>query len=101
LSAVNIKNCQLINKFEPFGIDNPKPLFLFKNLCITQKRAIGSTGDHLKLKFDNIDAIAFKKGDLDKTLNVGDSVNLIASLDLNIWNGSTSPQLVVKEIFPV
>jgi single-stranded-DNA-specific exonuclease len=101
LSAVNIKNCKLISKFEPFGIDNPKPLFLFKNLYITQKRVLGSTGDHLKLKFNDIDAIAFKKGDLDKTLNIGDCVNLIASLDLNIWNGTTSPQLIVKEIFPV
>ncbi len=101
LSAVNIKNCRLIGKFEPFGMDNPKPLFLFKNISITQKRVIGSAADHLKLKFDDIDAIAFKKGDLDKTLKVGDSVNLIASLDLNIWNGSTSPQLIVKEIFPV
>ena len=101
LSAVNIKNCRLINQFEPFGIDNPKPLFLFKNLCITQKRVLGSTGDHLKLKFNNIDAIAFKKGDLDKQFQIGDSVNVIASLDLNIWNGTTSPQLIVKEIFPV
>jgi single-stranded-DNA-specific exonuclease len=101
LSAVNLKNCRLISQFEPFGIDNPKPLFLFKNLCISQKRILGSTGDHLKLKFNNIDAIAFKKGDLDKTLKIGDPVDLIASLDLNIWNGSTSPQLVVKEIFPV
>ena len=101
LSAVNIKNCKLINNFEPFGIDNPKPLFLFKNLFISQKRVIGSTSDHLKLKFGNIDAIAFKKGELDKTINVGNCVNLIASLDLNIWNGSISPQLMVKEIFPV
>ena len=101
LSAVNIKNCKLINKFEPFGIDNPKPLFLFKNLKIIQKRVLGSTGDHLKLQFDGVDAIAFKKGDLDKTLNIGDSINIIASLDLNVWNGSVTPQLVVKEIFPV
>ncbi len=109
LSAVNTKNCRLIGKFEPFGIDNNKPLFLFKNLRIIQKRVLGSTGDHLKLKLDDpetpklenilTDAIAFKKGDLDKTLKVGDSVNLIASLDLNTWNGSTSPQLIVKEIF--
>ncbi|MFA6368950.1 MAG: single-stranded-DNA-specific exonuclease RecJ [Candidatus Shapirobacteria bacterium] len=101
LSAVTIKNCQIISQFEPFGIDNPKPLFLFKNLCINQKRVLGSTGDHLKLKFNNIDAIAFKKGNLDNQFQVGDSVNIIASLDLNTWNGYTSPQLVVKEIFPV
>ncbi len=101
LSAVNLKNCKLINKFEPFGIDNPKPLFLFKNLSITQKRVIGSTGDHLKLKFDSVDAVAFKKGDLDKTLKTGDLVNIIASLDLNTWNNQTLPQLMVKEIFLV
>ena len=109
LSAVNIKNCRLIGKFEPFGIDNPKPLFLFKNLRIIQKRVLGSTGDHLKLKLDDpntnklenipADAIAFKKGDLDGQFKNGDSINIIASLDLNIWNGQTSPQLIVKEIF--
>lgn len=111
LSAVSIKNCRLIGKFEPFGIDNPKPLFLFKNLRIVQKRVIGSTGDHLKLKLDDpntdrlenisTDAIAFKKGDLDGQLKTGDLINVIASLDLNVWNNQTSPQLMVKEIFPV
>ena len=74
---------------------------LFKNISITQKRVIGSTGDHLKLKFDNIDAVAFKKGDLDKNLKTGDLVNIIASLDLNTWNNQTFPQLMVKEIFLV
>ncbi|MFA6184960.1 MAG: single-stranded-DNA-specific exonuclease RecJ [Candidatus Shapirobacteria bacterium] len=111
LSAVNIKNCRLIGKFEPFGIDNPKPLFLFKNLRIIQKRVLGSTGDHLKLKLDDpntnklenipADAIAFKKGELDGQFKTGDLINIIASLDLNVWNGQTSPQLIVKEIFPV
>lgn len=109
LSAVNIKNCRLIGKFEPFGIDNPKPLFLFKNLRIIQKRVLGSTGDHLKLKLDDpntdklenipADAIAFKKGDLDGQFKTGDLINVIASLDLNVWNGQTSPQLIIKEIF--
>ena len=109
LSAVTIKNCRLIGKFEPFGIDNTKPLFLFKNLRIIQKRVLGATGDHLKLKLDDpatdklenipADAIAFKKGDLDSQFKTGDLINIIASLDLNVWNGQTSPQLIVKEIF--
>ena len=109
LSAVTIKNCRLIGKFEPFGIDNSKPLFLFKNLRIIQKRVLGATGDHLKLKLDDpatdklenipADAIAFKKGDLDSQFKTGDLINIIASLDLNVWNGQTSPQLIVKEIF--
>lgn len=98
LGAVKPINIKAISKLEPFGIGNQKPLFLFKNLVISSKKVIGSTGDHLKLKFVNVDAIAFKKGELDKTLKIGDSVDLIASLDLNVWNGYTTPQLVVKEI---
>ena len=122
LSAVTIKNCRLINKLEPFGIENNKPLFLFKNLRIIQKKLLGSQNNHLKLKLDDpktpklenipaacppkceafgVDAIAFKKGELDKKLKIGDSINIITGLDLNIWNNSLSPQLVIKEIFVI
>ncbi|HPT65814.1 MAG TPA: single-stranded-DNA-specific exonuclease RecJ [Candidatus Woesebacteria bacterium] len=101
LSAVTISNCKLLQKFEPFGVNNPKPLFLFKNIQITQKRVIGSTGDHLKLKFNSVDAVAFKKGELDSQFKIGDSINVIASLDLNTWGETSTPQLIIKEIFPV
>lgn len=108
LSAVNLKNIKVISGLAPFGIGNPVPLFLFKNLKIVSKRLLGQNGDHLKLKLDDpttpkpeylaADAIAFKKGELDKTLNIGDSVDIIASLEANTWNGTTTPQLIIKEI---
>ncbi len=109
LEAVTVKNCQITKKLEPFGIDNSEPLFLFKDLVVSQKRLVGSTGDHLKLKFDDpdtkklenisADAIAFKKGSMDGQLKVGDHVDIIARLELNTWNNTTLPQLMVKEIF--
>jgi len=98
ISAINLKNIKLIKTLEPFGIGNPEPLFLFENLKIDSKKILGQTQSHLKLKVSGIDAIAFKKADLDKDLTIGDSVNLVASLDANTWNGLTFPQLVVKEI---
>ena len=109
LSAVTTKNCKLVTKLEPFGIENLEPLFLFKNLKIIQKRLLGSNQEHLKLKLDDpstqinenilaIDAIAFKKGDLDKDLNIGDLINITARLNLNVWNNTITPQLVVKDI---
>jgi single-stranded-DNA-specific exonuclease len=96
--AITLKNIKLIKQLEPFGIGNPEPLFLFKQVKITSKRVIGSNGDHLKLKLDKLDAIAFKKGDLDKDLNIGDKIDVIAKLDSNTWNNVTLPQLIVKEI---
>lgn len=98
LGAVKPINIKAIAKLEPFGIGNPKPSFLFQNIQITSKKVIGSTGEHLKLKFGNIDGVAFKQGELDKTLNIGDTVDIIASLDLNVWNGYTTPQLLIKKI---
>ncbi len=108
LSSATVKNIKAISQLEPFGLGNPRPLFLFKGLQITAKKAVGSTGDHLKLKFDDpstprpenviTDAIAFKMGDREANLKIGQTLDLIASLDLNTWNNYTSPQLVVKEI---
>lgn len=99
LNAVTVKNCRLIKKLEPFGIGNPDPVFLFKQVRVVEKRLLGSTGDHLKLKVGDsmIDTIAFKKGDYDSKIKVGDLIDFTANLSLNIWNGYTSPQLVVKD----
>jgi single-stranded-DNA-specific exonuclease len=108
LSAATVKNYQALDKLQPFGLGNPEPLFLFKDLKIVQKRLVGASGDHLSLKLDDpatktiemtsTSAIAFKKGSLDSKLQVGDKVDIVASLGVNTWNGVTIPQLMVKEI---
>ena len=108
LSAVTVKNYSALQKLAPFGIGNPEPLFHFENLKINYKRAVGSTLDHLQIKLDDpttktrenttCSAIAFKKGSMDKTLKIGDSVDIIASLSANTWNNITTPQLIVREI---
>ena len=108
LQAVTQKNIKTINQLEPFGVDNPKPTFWFKGVRVVSKRLLGQNHDHLKLKLDDpntnypenipADAIAFKKGDLDHKLSVGDLIDVVATLDLNTWGGITTPQLIVKEI---
>ncbi len=107
LSAVTVKNCRLLQKLEPFGLGNPHPLFYFKDLKITQKRLLGQNQDHLKLVIDDPntktvekiygDAIAFRQGHLDGQIKVGDYISFVAELDLNIWNNTTTPQLIIKQ----
>ncbi len=108
LSAVTISNCQLIQKLEPFGIDNLEPLFKFTNLRITDIRLLGQKQEHLKLKVDDpttpnneniiLDSIAFKKGNIGKNLKIGDIISFTAKLNLNLWNEKLSPQLIVNDI---
>jgi len=96
--AINLKNIKTIKSLAPFGIGNPEPMFFYENVVIESKKIIGKNQDHLKLKLNGIDAIAFKKGNMDKDLSIGETINIVASLDLNFWNGHTFPQLIVKEI---
>jgi single-stranded-DNA-specific exonuclease len=108
LNAVTIKNCRLVKKLEPFGVGNIEPIFLFKQVRVVEKRLLGKNQDHLKLKVDDpitsqkenvsVDCIAFRKGDLDSRINVGDLIDFNANLNLNVWNGYTSPQLIIKDI---
>lgn len=98
IGAINLPNIKLTKTLEPFGIGNPQPLFLFENLIIESKKILGQTQSHLKLKVSGVDAIAFRKADLEPDLKIGDSVNLVAYLDANTWNNHTFPQLIVKEI---
>ncbi|HPJ16876.1 MAG TPA: DHHA1 domain-containing protein [Candidatus Woesebacteria bacterium] len=89
---------QKINQFAPFGIGNQHPQFLFKNLVINNLSLVGQTKDHLKLVLSKISSIAFKKGDLIENLKIGQKVDVVAQIDLNIWNNRSTPQLIVKEI---
>lgn len=99
-SGATLANYEVIKEFEPFGIGNPEPLFLFKGLEIKSIRVLGQTGDHLKLKFEaGLDAIGFKQGNLATKLRAGEPVSFIASLSANTWNSVTTPQLVIREIF--
>lgn len=98
-AAVTIKNINAINLLEPFGVGNPKPIFLLKNIKINSFRTVGTTKDHLQLKLDNnLSAIAFRQGKLEKHLKIGQSIDILANLDINIWGNTQSPQLIIKEI---
>jgi len=94
-----------IKKIEPFGNSNDEPVFLFSGLEVVEAKAVGQDGKHLKLKLrDNgsfINAIGFffffeadenEQVWADK-LNVGDSIDVAAFIDVNEWNGNRELQL--------
>jgi single-stranded-DNA-specific exonuclease len=39
-----------IERLAPFGVDNPKPVFLFRNILIAEAKSFGNGGLHLELK---------------------------------------------------
>lgn len=98
LEAVNLDLYNSIADFAPFGMGNPEPVFAGLGK-IQSLRLVGTDGKHLKLVISGLDAIAFGQGHNLASLKVGDSVKIAYLLSLNIWNGSQSLQLKVKDIW--
>ncbi len=93
-----------IEKFEPFGTGNPKPVFLVKNLRVENIRTVGSDNKHLKLflKHDNMvksfEAIGFGMGNLINEVKYEDLVDVVCEVNLNEFNGTRKLELRLVDI---
>lgn len=86
-----------LQKFEPFGFRNPRPVFATYGMEISDLRIVGS-GKHLKFKASNIDAIAFGMGDLANMLSNGQNIDVAYTPEIDHYNGSEKLQLKIKDI---
>lgn len=86
-----------LQKFQPFGFKNPRPVFASYSMQISDIKTVGQ-GKHLKFKVDNIDAIAFGMGDLQNSLQNGQQVDLAYTPEMDNYNGNEKLQLKVKDI---
>ena len=87
---------------EPFGVGNPEPLFVTRQLILLEKQRMGD-GSHLRLKVQAnggapIGCVAFRMGDVHDDLRVGAALDLCYNVRMNSYNGNESVQLVVSGI---
>jgi len=100
-SLITKKTFSAIQTLSPFGMKNSEPVFVSVSIPVRDIRVIGKDKNHLKLKLGKtelFDAIAFGMGELAFTIQVGDLVDVVYTIDENTWNGKTSLQLKVKDI---
>jgi len=102
LSELNSKLMEQLAWFEPTGYGNPEPVFISEGVRVSNSRAVGSDGKHLKLSLTDgysfFDAIAFRMGDLQPTLPT--YIDLIYTFELNEYNGRKNLQLNIRDIRP-
>ena len=105
LTHVNGDVYSEIAKLAPFGMNNPKPIFLFKNIRPISKRIFGKTNNHIELIFERDDgrkiaAISFfgAESDWAKKIEVGKSIDLIASIEKSVFRGRTELRLRIADI---
>lgn len=99
---VNINSVKMINKLEPFGMSNEKPVFSIEGMQIASISAVGLDNKHLRIRFMKnntyINGIGFSMGNMIKTLHTGDIVNIAFIMDINVYQGIESVQVILKDI---
>ena len=93
----------IIEQFEPYGMANPKPLFLAEEADVVNCTRVGSNQDHMKLLLraegkDVKKAMAFF---CDLDLMDGDRVSFAFSLVKNEFRNEVNYELQIKEFFDV
>ena len=107
LSDVNKRSWRDIEKMEPFGLGNEKPVFLFENVKIEKIKKFGKNGgEHLEIIFidasgSKINGISFFSNEesFSAHLFVNAYVNLLASFDLSRFKGKEEIRLRIVDIF--
>lgn len=95
---------ELLETFEPFGKQNPRPIFGWRDLTILEARPIGRDQRHLKLSVTRhptdrpLTCLWWNHGDQAQQLAVGTKIDLAGSLEFNYWNGKRSLQVKVGDL---
>ena len=91
-----------LNKFEPAGLGNPGPTFMSNDVEIVEIKTVGRDAKHLKLKLKQdehvFDSIFFGGGEKYSKLVSGSKVDVVYSIEENVWNGYKNLQLKIKDI---
>lgn len=98
LSALTPDLVKLTQSLSPFGIGNPEPQFLFRDIKPDKIEILGKTQEHLKLKFAGISGIAFRQSELLAKLSSQKTLDFVATLSLNTWQGHSIPELIIRHI---
>lgn len=105
LGEINSRFVYDLNKFAPFGPDNPNPIFVTHNVSdYGTSKQVGNENVHLKLEITDdtsersVHGIAFKQGQQLSHIKDAGNFSLCYTIEENVYRGRTSVQLYVKDI---
>ena len=94
-----------ITKLAPFGMGNPKPLFLFRKVLPAGVKIFGKTQEHVEISFETkngkkIPAISFFGAGEKwaKEVSTGKPLDLVASLEKSMFRGRPELRLRVVDV---
>ncbi len=101
IKDVTVEHAKDIAALEPFGLQNPLPLFCIKDAVISEIFSIGE-GKHLKLTVEKngfvATALYFGMAKERFAFSEGDKADFMCNIDLNDFRGTQTVQMVIKDV---
>jgi single-stranded-DNA-specific exonuclease len=93
----------LLRHFEPFGVGNPTPVFVARNVRLAAPpRVVGTDGLKLRIATSTLDrdALGWGMGDLAAELSVEQPIDIAFRLERDTYMGESRLQLRIADIRP-
>lgn len=90
-----------LHKLEPFGLSNPSPRFIMRDLLLTNIYKMGKNKQHLKLICENeksYECVGFNMAYLADDFQEGDKIDVLFQVDENNFNNERKVQFLLKDI---
>lgn len=105
LSSVDFATYKEVSRLAPFGVGNPKPIFLFRDVTISYVKIFGKHNEHLELGVvdesgSRVKAIAFftKHDAFGKPLKESSVIQLFASIEYSTFGYKPEVRLRISTI---
>ena len=97
VSSVDLEFISIIESFEPYGLENNRPVFKVSNANLVKSELIGKDKNHLKLTLSSdgfvFEALKF----FNSNTNLNDKLDLIVSISKNEFRGVVTPSFLIQE----
>ena len=103
---INIKSIEQIQMLEPFGLQNPVPMFVMRNVVISEITTL-SGGKHVRMKLcplnktkknEELNAVYFGIPQTGLRIYTEDVCDILFSVDINEYMGICTPQLLIRAV---
>ena len=98
VSSVDLDFISIIEQFEPYGLENHRPIFKISNATLVKYDLLGKDKNHLKLTL-NCEGVIFEALKFnDSNTNIPQNLDLIVSISKNEFRGVVTPQFLIQDI---
>jgi single-stranded-DNA-specific exonuclease len=102
LDELTVSSIDDLERLQPFGQGNKKPLFAVRGVSMRNRSRVGSDGLHLRFVATDgvscLPAIMFRTPDVESACDYEGAVDLVFEAVNETWQGRTKPKLMVKDI---